>query len=113
MSSGIIFGCLFKPLKEDNKVKKSGDLNGNINMAFDLGLYDEVILKDQKSESRDVFEDNIESCMGAHLSIFKSLPMFLVMLSHLLLHLGKRASLHKSLFDMSSSSQESSPPTPP
>ena len=111
MSSGIIFGCLFKPLKEDSKVEKSGDLNGNINMAFDLGLYDEVILKDQKSGSRDVFEDNIESCMGAHLSIFKSLPMVLVMLSHLLLHLGKRASLHKSLFDLSSP-QESLPPTP-
>ena len=89
MSLGIIFGCLFKPLKEECNADQTGDLNGNINKAFDLGLYDEVSLKDQISESQEVLEDDIESCMGAHLSIFKSLPMVMVMLSHLLMHLGK------------------------
>ena len=63
-------------------------MNGNTNQAFDLGLYDEAVIKDQKSESQEEFEDDIESCMEAHLIIFKSLPMVLVMLSHLLMHLG-------------------------
>ena len=88
VSLGIFFGCLFKPLEEKCTEDKTGDLNGNINKAFDLGLYDEVILKDQISESQVVLEDNIETCMESHLSIFKSLPMILVMLSHLLMHLG-------------------------
>ena len=87
VSSGAIFGLLFKPL-DDHKEHKSEDMNGNTNQAFDLGLYDEAVIKDQKSESQEEFEDEIESCMEAHLIIFKSLPMVLVMLSHLLMHLG-------------------------
>ena len=67
VSLGIIFGCLFKPLNEDYKKEKSGDSN-------------EIIRKDQKSES--------ERCFGSHLIIFKSPPMVLVMLCHLLMHLG-------------------------
>ena len=90
VSLGIFFGCLFKPLGEICTEDKTGDLNGNINKAFDLGLYDEVILKDQISESQVVLENDIETCMGSHLSIFKSLPMILVMLSHLLMHLGTK-----------------------
>lgn len=88
VSSGIIFGCLFKPLKTENKREKTKDLNENINKAFDLGLDNKDIPDAQKSESKEDLVDDIKSYMGAHLSIFKSLPMALVMVSHLLLNLG-------------------------
>ena len=70
MATGIVFGWLFFPLEAGGE-----DENGNKKTP------------EQKETDGDALEDAF-SCLKSHVSIFRSVPMVLVLLSPLLMHLG-------------------------
>ena len=73
MATGVVFGWLFFPLEDE-------DENGNKKVP------------EQKEADDDTLEDAF-SCLKSHMAIFRSLPMVLVLLSHLLMHLGQLVKL--------------------
>ena len=75
MATGVVFGWLFFPLEA-----ASEDENGNKKVP------------EQKEADDDTLEDAF-SCLKSHMAIFRSVPMVLVLLSHLLMHLGQWVSL--------------------
>ena len=75
MATGVVFGWLFFPLEA-----ASEDENGNKKVP------------EQKEADDDTLEDAF-SCLKSHMAIFRSVPMVLVLLSHLLMHLGQWVTL--------------------
>ena len=82
VSSGIIFGFLFKPLEDD--VKDDNNFIGNVNLAFEKNITYETV---DPIHVAEVEENRGESFSESYL-LFRSLPMMVLMTSHFFMHLG-------------------------
>ena len=83
VSSGIIFGFFFKPLEDDGN--DNNNYIGNVNLAFEKDISDETMGPKDVAEVEENLE---ESFSKSYLQILRSLPMMILMTSHLFMHLG-------------------------
>ena len=95
VASGIIFGYLFKPLKQDKEVENNVDNNGNINKGFTVDKTDSVFGQELKPEK--IKEEETNDDLASQFVVFKSIPMVLLMISHFLMHFGENLKMTNTL----------------
>ena len=92
VGSGILFGYLFKPLNNNDDDDKQEHINNNlgqVNLAFTINDIEKVNFKSKvKQDVLDEENEKDEPFYIEYLGLFNNLPMMMLMLSHLLMHLG-------------------------
>ena len=79
IASGILFGSFFLPLKQ-----KPEDLNGNKTVSFSH----ETEVNEPHKLSTKAKDEEEETTLKDYFKSLQSVPMCLLMLSHLLMHFG-------------------------